>query len=171
MNSNLLFDFMVNKENKTIQITREFNASLELVWQAWTTPQWLDQWWGPQPWRAETKTMDFREGGFWLYAMVGPAGEMIWSKSIFLTIKKEKSFSSRGGFSDEHGKINDAFPQNVWENNFTANENKTQVDMLLTYDSIAGLEKELDMGFKEGMTVDFLQLDELLLSLQKNKSK
>jgi uncharacterized protein YndB with AHSA1/START domain len=66
MNSNLLFDFTVNKEEKTIHITREFAASLELVWRAWTTPELLDQWWGPQPWRAETKTMDFRQGGYWL---------------------------------------------------------------------------------------------------------
>ena len=43
MNSNLLFDFTVNKENNTIQITREFNANIELVWQAWTTAELLDQ--------------------------------------------------------------------------------------------------------------------------------
>jgi len=35
MNSNLLFDFSVNKENKTVHVVREFNAGLELVWKAW----------------------------------------------------------------------------------------------------------------------------------------
>jgi len=164
MKGNLLFDFTVNKENNTIHITREFAANLELVWQAWTTAELLDQWWGPQPWRAETKSLDFREGGFWLYAMVSPEGEKHWSKANFISIVKEKSFSSKGGFSDENGTINPAFPQNLWENNFILRDNKVQVDMLLTYDTLADLEKEIEMGFKEGITIDFQQLDELLLA-------
>ncbi len=167
MKPTLAFDFIVNKENNTIHIIREFAANLELVWKAWTTPELLDQWWGPQPWRAETKTMDFREGGYWLYAMVSPEGEKHWSKANFLSIVKEKSFSSKGGFSDENGNLNTAFPQNVWENTFISKENKVQVDILLSYDSLADLEKEIEMGFKEGMTIDFEQLDELLAALQK----
>ena len=132
MNSNLLFDFTVNKENKTIHITREFAASLALVWQAWTTPELLDQWWGPQPWRAETKTMDFREGGYWLYAMVSPEGEKHCAIANFLAIKKEKSFASKAGISDENGTINPALPQTLWENSFIPKDNNVLVDMLLT---------------------------------------
>lgn len=167
MNSNLLFDFIVNKENKTIRIIREFDASLALVWQAWTSPELLDQWWGPKPWRAETKTMDFREGGYWLYAMVSPEGKKHWSRTNFLAIVKEESFASKGGFSDENGIINPALPQNLWENKFIPNDDKVKVDMLLTYDTLADLEKEIEMGFKEGMTTDFQQLDELLANLKK----
>ncbi len=44
MNSNLKFDFVINKENNTIIVQREFAANLELVWEAWTTPEILDQW-------------------------------------------------------------------------------------------------------------------------------
>src|SRR3546814_11897503 len=134
MKPTLQFDFIVNKENKTIHITREFAASLELVWKAWTTPELLDKWWGPQPWRAETKTMDFREGGFWLYAMVSPEGEKHWSKATFLAISNDNSFSSKGGFSDENGTINTSSPQNLWENTFIMKTNNTPEDMLQTYD-------------------------------------
>lgn len=162
MNSNLLFEFVVNKEDKTINITREFNGDLTLVWRAWTTSDLLDQWWGPKPWRAETKTMDFRVGGHWLYAMVGPEGERHWARTDFVSIITEKSFASRGGFSDENGTINPAFPQNLWENTFMPVGHKVRVEMLLTYDSIADLEQEIEMGFKEGMIVDFQQLDKLL---------
>ena len=167
MNNDLLFDFIVSKEDKRIHIIREFDASLELVWQAWTTPELLDQWWGPQPWRAETKTMDFREGGFWLYAMIGPEGEKHWSKANFISIVKEKFFSSKGGFSDENGVLNHAFPQNLWENTFVAAGTKVRVDILLKYETARDLEKELEMGFKEGMTIDFQQLDGLLSRLEK----
>jgi len=167
MNSNLLVDFVVNKENKTIHITREFDADLQLVWRAWTTAELLDQWWGPQPWRAETKTLDFRVGGFWLYAMVSPEGKKGWSRADFVAITTEKSFTWKGGFSDENGVFNLALPQNLWENTFTPVDRKVRVDMLLTYDSLADLETEIDMGFKEGMTIDFQQLDQLLATLTK----
>jgi len=167
MKLNLAFDFTVNKEEKTIHISREFAANLALVWRAWTTPEMLDRWWGPQPWRAETKSMDFREGGSWLYAMVGPEGERHWSKATFLAIDKERSFSSRGGFSDENGHLNPDMPQNLWENKFIPKKDRVQVDMLLTYDSLEDLEKEVAMGFKEGMTVDFQQLDDLLSTYAK----
>lgn len=166
MSSNLLFDFIVDKENKTIHIKREYNANLELVWQAWTTAELLDQWWGPKPWRAETKTMDFREGGFWHYAMVGQEGEKHWAKAAYITIVKEKSFTAKDGFCDENGVMNPAFPQNLWENNFISKENNTQVDMILTFDNLSDLEKTIEMGFKEGITMGLQQLDELLITLK-----
>lgn len=167
MNKNLLFDFSVNKENNTIHIRREFNADLELVWKAWTTAELLDQWWGPKPWRAETKTMDFREGGFWHYAMVGPEGEKHWSKASYITIKKEKSFTAKDGFCDENGIMNPAFPQNLWENIFTPRENRVLVDMILTFDTLDDLNVTIEMGFEEGMTMGLNQLDELLSTLKK----
>lgn len=166
MKSALLFDFTVNKENKTIHVKREFDANLGLVWQAWTTAALLDQWWGPKPWRAETKKMDFREGGFWHYAMVGPEGEKHWGKASYITITNEESFTAKDGFCDESGIINPAFPENLWKSNFTPKGNKTQVDILLTYDTLADLEKNIEMGFKEGFTAGLNQLDELLTSLK-----
>ena len=162
MNASLFFDFTVNKEDNTIHIQREFAANLPLVWRAWTESELLDQWWGPQPWRAETKTMDFRVGGYWLYAMVGPAGEKHWSRADYLTINQEKSFSQRDGFCDENGTINPAFPQNLMTNSFLQQEKTTLVNMLLRFDSFEALEATIAMGFKEGMTTDFNQLDELL---------
>lgn len=166
MKSNLLFDFIVDKENKTICVKREFNADLELVWQAWTTLELLDQWWGPRPWRAETKTMDFREGGFWLYAMVGPKGEKHWSKADYISIVKQRSFTAKDGFCDEHGTLNPAFPQNLWENQFSETGKQVLVTVTLTFDHLKDLEQTIAMGFKEGFTMGLNQLDELLLTLK-----
>ena len=86
MKSGLLFDFNVNKENKTLNVTREFAADKNLVWSAWTEKEILDQWWAPKPWKTDTKSMDFREGGRWLYAMCGPEGEEHWSFSDFTSV-------------------------------------------------------------------------------------
>ena len=60
MKSNLLMNFTVNKETSTVNVKREFNASLANVWSAWTEPEILDQWWAPAPWKSKTKRMALR---------------------------------------------------------------------------------------------------------------
>jgi uncharacterized protein YndB with AHSA1/START domain len=49
MKDNLLFDFIVDKTTKTVIVSREFAAELPLVWDAYTKPELLDQWWAPKP--------------------------------------------------------------------------------------------------------------------------
>ncbi len=56
--------------NKKLIVVREFDAPLEQVWKAWTDSNILDKWWAPKPWKAKTKSMDFREGGTWLYSLM-----------------------------------------------------------------------------------------------------
>ena len=46
---NLLFDFTVDESTNSIQITREFDAELSLVWDAFTKQEILDLWWAPKP--------------------------------------------------------------------------------------------------------------------------
>lgn len=161
------FEFSVDKENSTIYIKRDFNASLQRVWQAWTTAELLDRWWGPEPWRAETKAMDFREGGYWLYAMVGPEGERHWGRLDYIEIKNEESFRAKDGFCDENGTPSSELPQNLWEIVFRETDGKVLVDMILIFDSPEDLETNIQMGFKEGFTAGLNQLDELLLTLEK----
>lgn len=166
MRSNLQFDFKVNKEKKSIHVTREFDANLELVWKAWTTPELLEKWWAPKPWKAQTKSMEFKEGGYWLYAMVSPEGEKHWSKVKYISISKEKAFLAEDSFSDENGVINPNFPQNVWDNQFSSKNEKTLVNITLTFNTLEDLEKLIEMGFKEGFTMGLNQLDEVLSDLK-----
>ncbi|MFT4031517.1 MAG: SRPBCC domain-containing protein [Siphonobacter sp.] len=169
MNSNLKFDFTVNKENNTIVINREFAANLELVWQAWTTAELLDQWWGPGPCRAKTKTLDFREGGHWLYCMIVPASaadgeteQFHWGKWEYEKIVLHKNFSGTDVFCDENGNANPELPTGKFENQFNETDGKTTVTMISTHQSFEDIETLIAMGFKEGITVCFNQLDELL---------
>ena len=59
----MLSDFIVNKETRTVLVTREFDADQSLVWDAFTKKEILDQWWAPQPYKSVTKFMDFKVGG------------------------------------------------------------------------------------------------------------
>ncbi len=165
MNSNLLFEFAVDKENKTIHVTRAFAAGLELVWKAWTTAELLDQWWAPQPYRNKTKTLDFRNGGLWHYAMISPENETHWCRFDYETIEPQKSYTGLDAFCDEAGNINTAFDRMQWLNQFTESNGQTTVNITVTLDSLETLEKIIGMGFKEGFTAGLNQLDQLLTTL------
>jgi PhnB protein len=167
MNSNLQFDFIINKENNTVVVKREFAAGLELVWDAWTKPELLDQWWAPKPYKTVTKSMDFREGGMWLYYMVSPAGEKHWCKNDYKKIDRLKSYSGLDAFCDEVGVENPDMPRTMWTNVFTEGKGKTMITVTAQYESLANLEKIISMGFKEGFTMALGNLDELILTLKK----
>lgn len=170
MTSNLKFDFEVSKENNTIVLKREFAANLELVWKAWTTAELLDKWWGPEPCRAKTKSMDFREGGHWLYCMIVPASvtdgeteQIHWGKQEYEKIVAYKKFSGTDVFCSESGNANPELPKGRFENVFSEEANgNTLVTMISTHNSFEDVEVIIAMGFKEGITVCFNQLDELL---------
>jgi len=162
MNRNLLFDFSVNKKNKTIAVKREFAADLNLVWDAWTKPEILDLWWAPKPYQTKTKHMDFKEGGYWLYAMVSPQGEKQWCKADYKKIDTLKSFSGLDAFCDEAGTVNVEFPRSYWTNSFNEKDTITTVNVLIEYKELEDLEKIIQLGFKEGFTMALSNLDQYI---------
>lgn len=162
MNRNLLFDFTVNKENKTITAIREFAAPLSLVWEAWTNPVIMDQWWAPKPYQTKTKSMDFREGGYWLYAMISPENIAHWCRADYEKIVPLESFSALDAFCDEAGNINENFPRSFWTNRFTEENETTTVHMVIAYKELADIEKIIELGFKEGFTAALGNLDQYI---------
>jgi uncharacterized glyoxalase superfamily protein PhnB/uncharacterized protein YndB with AHSA1/START domain len=159
MNPNLLFNFTVNKENSTIHVQREFAADLDLVWDAWTNPEILDHWWAPKPYRVQTKSMDFREGGRWFYAMISPENEAHWCLADYKKIDPRKSYTGLDAFCDAAGNINTEFPRSLWTNAFQENKTTTTVNISIKYESLTDLEKIIALGFKEGFTMAMGNLD------------
>lgn len=164
MKTSLLMNFSVDKENKKILVKREFAAPLSKVWTAWTDSQMLDQWWAPKPWKSKTKKMDFREGGSWLYAMVGPEQEEHWARADFKSITPLKKYSVVDAFCDAEGNLNTGLPSAFWTIEFNEASGHTTVSIEIKYESVADLEKYVEMGFKEGFTAGLENLDELLKS-------
>jgi uncharacterized protein YndB with AHSA1/START domain len=148
--------------NKKIRVVREFDAPVEQVWKAWTESELLDQWWAPKPWKANTQSMDFREDGTWLYYMEGPDGSRHYCRADYETIVANKSYTGLDAFCDENGKINTEFPRMHWEVVFNKSANGTKVEVEITFDSEADMEKIIEMGFKEGFAAAHTNLDELL---------
>jgi PhnB protein len=163
MNSNLLFDFTVDKEKNTVNVKREFAADLSMVWDAWTKPELLDLWWAPKPYQTKTVSMDFREGGMWLYYMESPQGEKHYCLNHYKKIVPLKNFSGLDAFCDEKGNVNNEFPRTVWNNSFVeTSSNITTVNIVAQYESLDDLEKIISMGFKEGFTMALDNLDQYI---------
>ncbi len=154
-------EFIKDLKNKKIFVKREFSASPEEVWKAWTSSEILDQWWAPKPWKAKTKSMDFREGGYWLYAMMGPEGEQHFARADYEKIVPFKSFAGQDSFCDEKGNIIPDPPGMHWKAVFEKSGSGTVVSVEITFKKEADLEKIIEMGFKEGFTAALGNLDEI----------
>ncbi|MEP7278006.1 MAG: SRPBCC domain-containing protein [Bacteroidota bacterium] len=154
--------FTKNAKTKTVTVTKEIDAAVEQVWEAWTNAAQLDKWWGPKPWKAVTKKMDFREGGSWVYKMQGPNGEEQWDKIEFTSIDAPRQFNATDLFTDEKGNKNAAMPSTHWKNSFTKTSNGTRINVELIFGTKEDMDKILKTGFEEGFSKGLEQLDELL---------
>jgi uncharacterized protein YndB with AHSA1/START domain len=153
-----------NFKEKSILVSREFNAPLNLVWRAFTESELLDQWWAPAPWRAETKSMNFSVGGYWLYAMVSPENQKHWGRMNYLDINHLSSFDLEDFFCDEEGIINPELPASKGKNVFTETTNGTRVEFRMIYPTESDLQKIVEMGFEQGISMCFDQLEEMLIN-------
>ena len=162
MTANNQIQFDKDPANKKFLITRHFNAPVDQVWNAWTQSELLDQWWAPKPYRAETKKMEFKPGGSWLYAMVGPDDSKMWCKVEYKTINPNKGFEAIDMFCDEDGNRNQEFPSMSWKNEFHSTATGSKVVIEVLFETQADMEKVVEMGIEEGFKAALVNLDELL---------
>jgi uncharacterized protein YndB with AHSA1/START domain len=162
MTNNLLFDFTVDKSTKTVSITREFNADLSLVWDAFTKKELLDQWLAPKPWTSKTKYQDFKVGGKRFYAMVSPEGLERWALQEYTSITPKTNFKMYNAFADKDE--NPELPGSEWDHTFSEQNSITKVSITIYNESLERLERILD-GFTQGMKMSLSNLENLLSTL------
>jgi uncharacterized protein YndB with AHSA1/START domain len=167
MTNELLFDFTVDKAAKTVFITREFEAELSLVWDAFTKAEILDQWVAPKPWTSRTKHMNFEVGGRRFYAMVSPEGQERWSIQKYTSISPKTNFKMFNTFADQEG--NPELPGSDWDYTFSEQNGKTTVNITIYNESLERMERMIEMGFKEGFTMTINTLETLLASLSQRQ--
>ena len=160
-------EFTVNKETKTVLITKEFDAERDLVWDAYTKPELLDQWWAPKPMASRTKAMDFEVGGRRFYAMVSPEGVERWSVQRYQSITPKTNFKFFNAFADENENLE--LPGSDWDLNFSGQDGTTTVSISIYNESLERLERMVAMGFTEGTKMQLENLEELLAKLSHEK--
>lgn len=163
MKPTLLFDFTVDKAAKTVFITREFDANLSLVWDAFTKAELLDQWVAPKPWVSKTKYMDFKVGGRRFYAMVSPEGHERWAIQKYTSITPKTNFKMHNAFADKDE--NPELPGSDWDYTFSEQNGITKVSIIIKNESLARMEKMIEMGFVEGFKMTIDNLEKLLATI------
>ena len=161
-------DFVVDKEAKTVSITKEFAFGLDLVWDAYTKPELLDRWWAPKPWMSRTKVLDFKVGGRRFYAMVSPEGDERWVVQKYTSITPKTNFKLFNAFADKDENLE--LPGSDWDLNFSEQDGRTKVSVSIYNESLERLERMIEFGFREGTMAQLQNLEELLATLSATTS-
>jgi uncharacterized protein YndB with AHSA1/START domain len=132
------------------------------VWDAFTKPEMLDQWYAPKPWISKTKFMDFKVGGRRFYAMVSPDGQERWIIQKYTSISPKTNFKLFNAFADKDEKPE--LPGSDWDLNFSEQSGRTKVSISIFNESLERMEKLMD-GFKEGMAATMRNLENLMTTL------
>ena len=162
MTPDLRFEFVADKAKGALRIAREFDAGRQLVWDCHTKQELLDQWFAPKGLTTKTKHMDFRDGGYWHYAMITPDAQQFWNRLDYLAIDPIDRYTAMDGFCDEAGAVNPDMPRSKWEVTFADASDRTLVTTVVLYASPDDLRKAIDMGLEGGMASTLERLDELL---------
>jgi uncharacterized protein YndB with AHSA1/START domain len=84
---------------REIVLSRVFDAPREMVWEAWTDPEQVVQWWGPNGFSTTIEEMDVRPGGVWRQVMHGPDGTDYQNECVFVDVVQYERlvYTLRGG--------------------------------------------------------------------------
>ncbi len=84
-------------------VARVFGAPRELVFAAWTEPERLKRWWGPEGFTTPYCEIDLREGGLFLYCMRSPEGRDSWGRGVFREVVVPERLVLAMSFADAEG--------------------------------------------------------------------
>jgi uncharacterized protein YndB with AHSA1/START domain len=91
----------LDRDPRAIIAMREFDAPRELVFEAWTDPKHLSQWWGPDGFTTTTSAFDMRVGGVWRFVMHGPDGRDYENRITFDEIVTPERIRYHHGGGDD----------------------------------------------------------------------
>ncbi|MEO0527189.1 MAG: SRPBCC domain-containing protein [Bacteroidota bacterium] len=147
-----------NKVNRTVTIKRTFNAPVQLVWEAWTQPEHIAQWWSPKGMETKVIEHSFEVGGKWKYTMPMPDGKEFIAEGIYREIIEFKKIISSANFKPmTEGVEIQAL--------FEADENKTNFTFNVVHPTEAYKIQQEKMGILNGWGSVFDRLGELLMNM------
>lgn len=111
---------------RTLVIERVFNAPRHLVFQAWTDPEHMSQWFGPRGFKSTVLKNDLRPGGAYRIHMLGPDGDH-WSQGVYREIVPPERLVMAGSWADAQG--NPTRPENVLTLTFAELDGKTKLTL------------------------------------------
>lgn len=141
-------------DNRTLKLERTFNAPRQLVWDAWTQPKHLAEWWG-RGMDVQIEEHDFSEGGKWKYVMLTPDGKQFISEGVYAEIVEPEKIVSSAEFKPmTEGVIFTAL--------FEEDGDQTKFTFLVLHPTEEYKNQQEQMGFYDGWGSVFEFLDKYL---------
>lgn len=154
-----------NKSNE-IKITQIYDAPVKTVWEAWTDPEQVAQWWGPRGFTLTTHSKDLKPGGHWAYTMHGPDGTDYPNKTIYYEVDQYARLVYDHGGNDDRPPL---FRVTVIFNELKGN--KTKMEMTMTLPSPEAAEETQKFIKKAGGNSTWDRLAEYLEKESSGKEK
>jgi uncharacterized protein YndB with AHSA1/START domain len=157
-------DSPASTADREIVVTRLLDAPRELVFDVWTNPEHVDQWWGPRGFRNSTHDMDVRAGGAWNYVMHGPDGVDYDNRASYLEVVRPERLVYLHG----SGVANDPKEFHVTVT-FADEGARTRLTMRAVFATAALLEEQKKFGAVEGGRETMDRLEEFLAAMNANR--
>ena len=142
-------------ENRTLTLTRTFNAPIKLVWEAWTKAEHIAHWWGPKGMEVKIIEHNFEVGGQWRYSMTMPNGAEFITEGVYSLIEELKRIHSSADFKPmtEGVELQSIFEEDGEKTNFTFH---------VIHETEEYCKQQEEMGFYKGWGSVFDNLQDYL---------
>lgn len=145
--------------DRTIIITRTFDAPRELVFEAWTDPAHIGRWWGPDGFTTTTYEMNVWPRGVWRFVMHGPDGIDYANLVVYTAVVRPERLE----YDHSDGDGSNRFHSTV---RFDESDGKTAVTLMMTFDSAAERNRHVEeFGAVEGGRQTLARLADYLKSV------
>lgn len=149
----------MNNNNREISFTRDFDAPRDLVFNAWTSPDKIGQWWGPNGFTTTTKEMKFEAGGDWIFTMHGPDGTDYPNHIVYTKVKRPELLKyDHYGHKDENGDP----PHFKATITFEDIGGKTRIKMKMVFPTAEARNEAAEFGAVEGGKQTLGRLEEFI---------
>ena len=157
-----LVDVTKDPTTLSMEVTAEFDAPVERVWELWADPRKLERWWGPPTYPATVVDHDLVPGGRVTYFMTGPEGEKHAGWWRVLAVDAPHALEVEDGFADDSGAPNPKMPSMTMRTVLSESGGVTRVVTTTTFPSLEAMEQLIEMGMEEGMREAMTQMDAIV---------
>ena len=145
-----------------VRTERELDASLDLVYRAFTEPELLAQWLGPRKYIMSVDRYDLRDGGTWRYVHSDEAGNAYGFHGVFHGEPSTRGIVQTFEFEGAPGHVS------MDTVTFQEHGGKTTVRTNSVFQSVEARDAMVASGMGDGMSQGYERLDELLAKLEAN---
>jgi uncharacterized protein YndB with AHSA1/START domain len=149
-------------DSLTVTLIAHFDSPIDQVWELWSDPRKLEQWWGPPGYPATVEKHALIPGGEVTYSMTGPEGDQHWGMWRVTSVDPPTSLQFTDAFAASDGSPLEDAPVSEIRVRLLKHEGGTRMEMRMSFETREGMERIVDMGTVEALKQGVGQMDGLL---------